>query len=186
MGYGSMNMIKGSPVGPPGVAFGSALYNTVAVTHLLLWVGAITMGAMTMDLAFDTDNFQAVATAATVMSGVTALLAAVAAILSFYDDRTSQAAQGVFGFLAMVSAATAVGAYILVTVDVVDHRNIELALNLTNTDGITADQLYNTQAGMLSAVVAGILLVRHEMAALALKSSHNTAIGQPIAMVANP
>lgn len=167
--YGTL----GSPVAPPGVREGSPLWVTVGLVHVLLWLNVIAQSAMAVQLAWDEDEGHAIATATLVAAVATVLFAVFAALSSTDPMGGTQAA---LGYLAWVSAATALGANILLLVQISDYRNLQLAHNLTSTDAITSDQLYGIHSGVLSCAVAFAILSRHEMAALAHKAANaNTA-----------
>lgn len=168
-----MHATLGSPVAPPGVAPGSGLWITVTVVHLALWVSAIVQGALCVDLSYKHDSFKMLAMATLVGSGTTVLFAAIAAVLSYAAPRSMF--EGVFGYLAAVTAAGAAGAYILLVIQVSDMRNAQLGHSLSAAGNISADELYNVQSGLLSAFVAMTILMRHEMASIAHKA--NGAMG---------
>jgi len=156
----------GSPVAPPGVS--GPLWLVIAIAHVLLWVSAIVHAALCVDLAWKQDAFKAIALTTLISSGVTVLLAVIAALVSMDAKST---ANGIFGYLSALAAATATGAYILLVVDVSDMRSTQLGHSMSAAGTVTGDELFQAQAGLLSAFIATFILVRHEMAALAHKAA---------------
>lgn len=155
-----------APIAPPGVPRWSFLWTTVTLVHLLLWVGAIVYGAMSVSLAYEEDDFHAIAVFALVATSVTVGFAALAALFNMWEE-DGMGTGSALGYVAVVTSALAAGGSLLLLVDVMVLRTIERNASLATTETPTANEQYNTQVQALLTVMAAVVLMRHEMAALA-------------------
>lgn len=129
-----------SPVAPPGVTPWSPLWLTASILHLGLWIMAIVQGALCVQLANDKDSFEMISVAALGSTCATVAFAAIAAVMSIASPGSM--GDGMFGYLAAVSATVSAGAFILLLVEVSDMRSAQLSHNLSAAGNVSSDDLY--------------------------------------------